>query len=125
MKKVFVLDTSVLLEDPNSLFSFEGNDVIIPIVVLEEIDHKKRLGDDIGRNARRVSRILDNIREEGGYLQEGVKIEGGGYLKIELNHKHFEEVGDYFNEKTNDNLILAVALNLLKEEEKTKVENWL
>ncbi len=120
MKKVFVLDTSVLLEDPNSLFSFEDNDVIIPVVVLEEIDHKKRLGDDIGRNARHVSRILDNIREEGGHLQKGVNIEGGGYLKIELNHKHFEEVGNYFNEKTNDNRILAVALNLLKEEQQNE-----
>lgn len=114
------MDTSVLLEDPNSLFSFEDNDVIIPVVVLEEIDHKKRLGDDIGRNARRVSRILDNMREEGGHLQKGVQIEGGGNLKIELNHKHFDEVGNYFNEKTNDNRILAVALNLLKEEKEKK-----
>lgn len=116
MKKVFVLDTSVLLEDPNSLFSFDDNDIVIPVVVLEEIDHKKRLGDDIGRNARRVSRILDKMREEGGHLQEGVQLKGGGSLKIELNHKHFDEVENYFNEMTNDNRILAVALNLLKEE---------
>lgn len=118
MKKTFVLDTSVLLEDPNSLFSFEDNDVIIPVVVLEEIDHKKRLGDDIGRNARHVSRILDGLREKGGQLQKGVKLENGGTLKIELNHKHFDEVEEYFREESNDNRILAVALNLLKEETK-------
>ncbi len=117
MKKIFVLDTSVLLEDPNSLFSFEDNDIIIPVVVLEEIDHKKRLGDDIGRNARRVSRILDNICKKGGHLQDGVELEGGGILKIELNHKDFEKVRNYFNQMSNDNRILAVALNILKEEE--------
>ncbi|MTI47489.1 PhoH family protein [Sporosalibacterium faouarense] len=120
MKKVFVLDTSVLLEDPSSLFSFDDNEVIIPVVVLEEIDHKKRLGDDIGRNARHVSRILDNLREKGSHLQKGITLENGGTLRVELNHKHFDEVGEYFNERSNDNRILAVALNLLKEEENIK-----
>lgn len=116
MKKIFVLDTSVLLEDPNSIFSFEDNDIIIPVVVLEEIDKKKRLGDDIGRNARHISRILDNLREKGEHLQEGVELKNGGTLKIELNHKHFDTVREYFNERSNDNRILAVALNILKEE---------
>ncbi|MGF7059362.1 PhoH family protein [Brassicibacter mesophilus] len=115
MKKIFVLDTSVLLEDPSSIFSFENNDVIIPTVVLEEIDGKKRLGDELGRNARRVSRILDKLRET-GKLQEGVKLESGGSLRIELNHKHIESVKEFFSEITNDNRILAVALNLQKEE---------
>ena len=117
MKKIFVLDTSVLLEDPNSIFAFNDNDIIIPTVVLEEVDHKKRLGDDLGRNARRVSRILDEIRENGGELQKGVALPNGGNLRIELNHKHLETIRKYFNEINNDNRILAVALNLLKEEE--------
>lgn len=115
MRKIYVLDTSVLLEDPNSLFAFEGNDVVIPIVVLEEIDNKKRLSDEIGRNARHVSRRLDKLRDA-GRLQEGIDLDGGGTLKIELNHKHLERVGDYFQEITNDNRILAVALNLSKSE---------
>lgn len=116
MKKIFVLDTSVLLEDPYAIFAFEDNEVIIPIVVLEEIDRKKRLADDVGRNARLVSRTLDKLRENGN-LQNGVKLENGGILKIELNHKHIERVQYYFHDITNDNRIIAVALNLQKEEE--------
>ena len=58
-----MLDTNVLLQDPNSIFSFEENEVIIPAVVLEEVDSKKRYMDEIGRNARQVARLIDNIRE--------------------------------------------------------------
>ena len=57
-----MLDTNVLLQDPNSIFSFEENEVIIPAVVLEEVDSKKRYMDEIGRNARKVARIIDNMR---------------------------------------------------------------
>jgi len=63
MKKIFVLDTNVLLHDPNSIFAFKENEVIIPAIVLEEIDSKKRNADEIGRNARTVSRLLDGLRE--------------------------------------------------------------
>ncbi len=65
MKKIFVLDTNVLLHDPNAIFAFEDNEVIIPAVVLEEIDSKKRNVDEIGRNARYVSRLLDSLRQKG------------------------------------------------------------
>ncbi|MEW6623816.1 MAG: PhoH family protein [Bacillota bacterium] len=117
MKKVFVLDTSVLLQDPNSLFAFEDNDLVIPAVVLEEIDNKKRLGDDLGRNARQVSRALDKMRKL-GQLNTGVELEGGGTLRIELNHKYSQVLQEHFHEASNDNRILTVALNLLKEEGK-------
>ena len=56
MKKIFVLDTNVLLHDPKAIFTFKEHEVIIPAVVLEEIDSKKRNADEIGRNARNVSR---------------------------------------------------------------------
>ena len=65
MKKIFVLDTNVLLHDPRAIFSFEDNDVIIPIVVIEELDKFKKGIDEIGRNARQVSRILDEYRLKG------------------------------------------------------------
>ena len=71
MSKIYVLDTNVLLQDPNSIFSFEENEVIIPAVVLEEVDSKKRYIDEIGRNARQVARLIDNMRET-GKLHEGV-----------------------------------------------------
>ncbi|ACT02542.1 PhoH family protein [Paenibacillus sp. JDR-2] len=110
MKKIFVLDTNVLLHDPQSLFAFEDNEVIIPAVVLEEIDSKKRLADELGRNARSISRLLDGMRVE-GHLHEGITLPNGGLLKVELNHRSFMRVQEMFGEMTNDNRILAVALN--------------
>lgn len=110
MKKIFVLDTNVLLHDPNAIFAFDEHEVVIPAVVLEEIDSKKRNAEEIGRNARRVSRLLDGLREI-GHLHDGVLLESGGRLKVELNHRSFLKVQEMFGEITNDNRILAVALN--------------
>ncbi|MGG5253085.1 PhoH family protein [Neobacillus sp. SM06] len=116
MSKIYVLDTNVLLQDPYSIFSFEDNEVIIPAVVLEEVDSKKRYMDEIGRNARHVSRMIDNLRAS-GKLHEKIPLENGGTLRIELNHRSFHELQDIFVEKTNDNRILAVAKNLYLEEQ--------
>ncbi|MBW7453680.1 PhoH family protein [Paenibacillus sepulcri] len=116
MKKIFVLDTNVLLHDPQAFFAFDDNEVIIPAVVLEEIDSKKRLADELGRNARSISRILDQMREK-GRLHEGIKLDNGGLLKVELNHRSFVRVQEMFGEMSNDNRILAVALNYQMEEE--------
>ncbi|HUC93154.1 MAG TPA: PhoH family protein [Paenibacillus sp.] len=115
MKKIFVLDTNVLLHDPQAIFAFEDNEVIIPAVVLEEIDSKKRLADELGRNARHISRLLDGLRDE-GHLHEGITLQGGGLLKVEINHRSFLRVQEMFGEMSNDNRILAVALNYLLEE---------
>ena len=73
MSKIYVLDTNVLLQDPNSIFSFEDNEVVIPAVVLEEVDSKKRYMDEIGRNARRVSKLIDDLRLK-GKLYENVPL---------------------------------------------------
>ncbi|WP_123039846.1 PhoH family protein [Cohnella candidum] len=116
MKKIYVIDTNVLLHDPLAMFAFEENEVIIPSVVLEEIDSKKRLADEIGRNARFVSRELDRMRTS-GHLHNGVALESGGILKVEMNHRRFVRVQESFGEMTNDNRILAVALNYHMEEQ--------
>ncbi|GIP39652.1 hypothetical protein J31TS4_29320 [Paenibacillus sp. J31TS4] len=116
MKKIYVLDTNVLLHDPNAVYAFADNEVVIPAVVLEEIDAKKRLADEIGRNARTVSRLLDGFRSK-GRLYDGVLLEGGGRIKVELNHRSFLKMQEVFGEVTNDNRILAVALNYLLEEQ--------
>ncbi|MEK5443277.1 MULTISPECIES: PhoH family protein [unclassified Fredinandcohnia] len=118
MGKIYVLDTNVLLQDPRAIYSFEDNEVVIPAVVLEEVDSKKRYMDEIGRNARQVSKLIDNLRKT-GKLHEKIQLETGGSLRIELNHRSFHELQDIFVEKTNDNRILAVAKNLsLEEQEK-------
>ncbi|TDL80015.1 PhoH family protein [Peribacillus frigoritolerans] len=116
MSKIYVLDTNVLLQDPNSIFSFEENEVVIPAVVLEEVDSKKRYMDEIGRNARHVSKLIDSLRLI-GKLHEKIPLPSGGFLRIELNHRSFHELQEIFIEKTNDNRILAVAKNLSIEEE--------
>lgn len=106
----------MLLQDPNSIFSFEDNEVVIPAVVLEEVDSKKRYMDEVGQNARRVSRLIDALRSK-GKLHEKITLESKGTLRIELNHRSFHELQEIFIEKTNDNRILAVAKNLSLEEE--------
>ncbi len=114
MKKVFVLDTNVLLHDPRAIFSFEDNDVIIPIVVIEELDKFKKAIDEIGRNARQVSRILDEYRKK-GKLSQGVQLEGGGSLCVELNHQSPQILPNELIATKADNRILATALNLKRD----------
>jgi PhoH-like ATPase len=79
--KNYILDTNVLLHDPNSLLSFQENHVLIPIEVIEEIDGFKRESTELGQNARAVSRMLDSFREQGS-LSEGVALPNGGRLRI-------------------------------------------
>src|SRR2546421_12894763 len=81
VKKNYILDTNVLLHDPNSLLSFEENQVLVPIEVIEEIDRFKRESTELGQNARTVSRMLDGLRGE-GKLSEGVGLPNGGRLRI-------------------------------------------
>jgi PhoH-like ATPase len=111
MKKVFVLDTNVLLHDPHAIFSFEDNEVVIPIVVIEELDKFKKGIDEIGRNARQISRILDELRQK-GKLSQGVELDGGGSLCVELNHQSPEHLPNELVATKADNRILATALNL-------------
>jgi len=111
MKKIFVLDTNVLLHDPRAIFSFEDNDVVIPIVVIEELDKFKKDVNEIGRNARQVSRILDEYRQK-GKLSQGVKLDQGGCLRVELNHQSPERLPSELIATKADNRILATALNL-------------
>ena len=71
--KNYILDTNVLLHDPNSILNFEENTVLIPIDVIEEIDGFKRESSELGQNARSVSRCLDDLRAK-GRLSEGVTL---------------------------------------------------
>ncbi len=112
MKKAFILDTNVLLFDPLAIFKLGGNDVIIPIVVVEEIDRFKREMSENGRHARHFSRLIDDMRKD-GELSKGVKLPGGGLLTVELG-------GDMplppeLGMDKADNRILGLALMLKKE----------
>lgn len=74
MKKTYIIDTNVLIHDPEAIFKFEDNDVVIPIHVLEEVDQFKRESTERGRNSRHVCRIIDELRTSGGSLKDGVDL---------------------------------------------------
>jgi PhoH-like ATPase len=116
--KNYILDTNVLLHDPNSLLSFVDNHVLIPIEVIEEIDRFKRESTDLGQNARSVSRMLDSLRGTGS-LSEGVDLPNGGKLKIAFYKNGHSGNGDGdFNANTVDNRILLLAAGIQKSQPK-------
>ena len=112
MRKTFVLDTNVLLHDPLALTRFQDNAVVVPIEVVEEIDRFKRDPSEKGRNARQVSRLLDQLREKGN-LADGVTIDAasGGTLKVVFCRREtLEQLPPELKGGNGDNNILAVAL---------------
>jgi PhoH-like ATPase len=110
MIKNFVLDTNVLLHDIDAMYAFADNQVTIPISVIEELDHMKKSIDERGRNARVVSERLDKLRSR-GKLNEGVKLDKGGVLKIELDPQKIDMPYEMKLGAT-DNRILLTALSL-------------
>ncbi len=116
--KNYVLDTNVLLHDPNSLVSFENNNVLIPIEVIEEIDRFKRESTELGQNARTVSRALDSLRGQ-GRLSEGVALENGGRLRIIFEKRNNGAATPaLFGNNTVDSRIVALALGVQKAQPK-------
>jgi PhoH-like ATPase len=110
MKKVFVLDTNVLLHDPMAMFRFEDNDVVLPITIIEELDRFKKGTADTGRNARYVSRTLDDLRQRGSLVQ-GIPLDQGGTLKVALCHREtLRQLPPELEGDLGDNAILAVAM---------------
>jgi len=114
--KNYILDTNVLLHDPNSIQAFKGNNVLIPIEVIEEIDRFKRESSELGQNARTVSRTLDSLRGK-GHLNKGVKLDNGGTLRI-IFHEHNGNNGSPFGNNTVDSRIVGLALAVHKSETK-------
>lgn len=116
MKKVFILDTNVLLSNPLSIYKFDEHDVVIPISVIEEIDHFKKDQSDIGRNAREVSRTMDKLRTR-GTLSAGIPIvedkKGSGQLFVYLGHNM--DILPELLQSNTDNHILAIGLTLQKQ----------
>jgi len=113
LKKIFVLDTNVILHNPNSLISFGDNVVLLPIQVLEELDRFKRNHDERGRNARIAIRMLDGFRKKGG-PGEGFALDNGGLLKIALGEVSESIIKTGLSKSVVDNKILLAA-NTWKE----------
>ncbi len=111
--KTFVLDTNVLLHDPEAITKFADSKVILPVTVLEELDKMKRLPNELGKNSRAVFRFLDSLAtEHKGDLHDGVKLDNGAIVRIQLEIK--TEFSYDFALSVNDNRILLAAF-LLKQ----------
>ncbi|MEP7035664.1 MAG: PhoH family protein [Actinomycetota bacterium] len=111
-RKTFVLDTSVLLSDPRAMMRFREHEVVLPIVVVTELE-AKRNHPELGYFARQSLRLLDRLRIEQGRLDAPVSVgEDGGSLHIELNHSDVDSLPAGFRLGDNDTRILAVAKNL-------------
>ena len=115
-RKTYVLDTSVLLSDPAALLAFADNDVVLPIVVLTELE-SKRHHPELGWAARTALRSLERLREEHGSLTEALPMgDQGGTVRVEINHKDDTRIPEPLREaNSNDHRILTVAANLLDE----------
>lgn len=113
VRRIYVLDTNVLLYDPNAIFKFEEHDVLIPITVIEEIDRFKKDLTETGRNARQFSRFLDGLRDGGDKdLKDGVELPSGGMLRVDLCEDATVDWNWADAAHRADNLILAVARSL-------------
>lgn len=113
--RTYVLDTSVLLSDPRAMFRFEEHEVVIPIVVVTELE-KKRHDPEIGYFARQSLRLLDQLRVEYGRLDLPMPVgEQGGTIRVELNHSNQQILPSGMQQGDNDTRILAVAANLADE----------
>ena len=109
--RTYVLDTNVLLYDPNALEVFEDNELVIPITVIEEVDRFKKDLNETGRNARLVSRRLDELRSQ-GRLSRGVPLPSGGKLRVEIPTGTEQKVPSILMNHSNDNQIINVAHKL-------------
>ena len=120
MKKSYILDTNVLLHDPNSLLNFEEHNVLLPIEVIEEIDRFKRESSELGQNARAVSRLLDGFRGA-GRLSEGIALPNGGRLRIVFHDPKAGRNGHaVFGTDSVDNRILALAFSIKESQPKAQ-----
>ncbi len=114
-RRTYVLDTSVLLADPGALKRFDEHEVVIPVVVITELEGKRH-HPELGYFARSALRTLDELRVQAGRLDQPIPIgEHGGTIRVELNHTDSESLPSGFRLGDNDTRILAVANNLAHE----------
>jgi PhoH-like ATPase len=114
-RRTYVLDTSVLLSDPRALVRFAEHEVVLPVVVISELEGKRH-HPELGYFARQALRLLDDLRVQHGRLDAALPIgDDGGTLRVELNHTDPAGLPDGFRLGDNDSRILAVAKNLAAE----------
>lgn len=117
-RKIFVLDTNVLIHDPTAIFRFHEHDIYIPVVVLEELDHAKVGMSEVARNVRQVSRLLDDlVQHANGEISNGIKLPSHA-AEFETGHLHFHmeavksRLPNGMSPDTPDNTLLGITLDL-------------
>lgn len=118
MRKIYILDTNVLIHDPNCIYNFVDNDVVLPIFVIEEIDSLKRKP-ETAIQARLAARVLDDIRGQ-GCLAKGVKLKDGINFRVEISCD-LSLLPNSLRRDVMDNNILAIVLDILKNNSDKKV----
>ena len=108
--KACILDTNVLLHDPRAIYQFAKAEVVIPIEVIEEVEHFKRDTGELGRSSRTVAALLDDLRKV-GRLGEGVELENGGRIRVICEHPQSHRSGSH-HQSLVDKSILAIAADL-------------
>lgn len=118
MIKNYILDTNVLIHFPGCIHTFEDNNIIIPLICLEELDNLKKKEGIIGYQAREALREINSVRMFGN-IKNKVRLPNGGTLRVELNHMNPTDMPDGFDLNKNDNKIINIALNIKKDSKKT------
>lgn len=114
IRKIFVLDTNVLIHDPDSIFKFDEHDVVIPFVVLEELDRLKKGHGEIASSARASLRIIEHLREKGS-LTLGIEIGTGGFLSIGTTLS--SATATFMDWAAEDNKIIKTALGVVERKQ--------
>ena len=115
MKKTYVLDTNVLLYSPGAIFTFDNSNIVIPEVVLEELDNFKKVNSDLGMNARNVARILDKLRLK-GKLSQGVDLDNNSNLRV-VSAFYNTKIPESWSIEKADNRIIQVCKALIEQGE--------
>ena len=125
MKKIFILDTNVMIHDPDSIFNFDDNDVYLPIYVIEEIDKLKRYNDGVGKAARDTSKNINGLCKyengENKSLLDGISNDKGGIFKIVVSNDYEQYLPNSIDKRLADNKILGLALKIKDENKNKKV----
>lgn len=120
MIKNYVIDTNVMIHDPDFMYKFSDNNVIIPLLCLEELDNLKKRDGLLGFHARHVAQELKRLMDQGD-ISEGIKLSNGGTLKVELNHLNTDILPNGVDTKKNDTRIIAVVKNLANASEEPTI----
>jgi len=111
MIKNYIIDTNVMVHDPDFIYNFEDNNIIIPIICIEELDNLKKREGIVGYHARSAAREINNLRKIGN-LHEGISLPSGGTIRIELNNNDPSCLPNGFDFTKNDTKILAITKNI-------------